>query len=346
MGLPRFRPMADLPQPLGTSTKGPAVPGHTAACATMLFEVNNLHIDMHLGTKAETYATIRMNRSSESSSNDWIQISRDPDTGIETVHAHFCGHAYDPHDHDEVLVGVTQQGVQQFRCHRITHRSTEGRVMLIEPGAVHDGYAPQDIGFTYAMLYLPQRWLSSMTGRLDSPNASGIGSAFRRTVATDDNLRDTIQHAFLALHFKEAKLARDQCLDELVRRLSAHTGAIVTPASNSSEQVIRARDFLHDQMSRDIGLDELAHHSGIDRFRLTRQFKRTFGLSPHAYLVRLRLRVARALLASGGVPSQVALDVGFSDQSHMGRWFQRAYRLSPAAYQSQCTNVLDRSPTP
>ncbi|GAB2791471.1 AraC family transcriptional regulator [Dyella kyungheensis] len=287
-----------------------------------------------------------MNNSREKSSDDWIRLSRDPDTGIETVHAHFRGHAYDPHDHDEVLVGVTQQGVQQFRCHRTTHRSTEGRVMLIEPGAVHDGYAPQEFGFTYAMLYLPQRWLASMAGRLDSVDASGMGSAFRKTVATDDKLRDTIQNAFLALHFKEAKLARDQCLDELVRRLSMHTSPTVTPASNSPDQVLLARDFLHDQMARDIGLDELTAHSGIDRFRLTRQFKRMFGLSPHAYLVRLRLRVARALLAGGGTPSQVALDVGFADQSHMGRWFQRAYRLSPAAYQSQCTNVLDRPLTP
>lgn len=287
-----------------------------------------------------------MKQGTENLSNDWIRISRDPDTGIETVHAHFRGHAYDPHDHDEVLVGVTQQGVQQFRCHRTTHRSTEGRVMLIEPGAVHDGYAPQDIGFTYAMLYLPQRWLSSMAGRLDAPDASGIGSAFRSTVATDDRLRDTIHNAFLALHFKEARLARDQCLDALVRRLSAHTGAIAAPAQGSPEQMLRARDFLHEHMSRDIGLDELAHQSGIDRFRLTRQFKRSFGLSPHAYLVRLRLRAARALLAGGAAPGQVALDVGFSDQSHMGRWFQRAYRLSPAAYQGQCTNVLDRPAAP
>ncbi|WP_230371321.1 helix-turn-helix domain-containing protein [Paludibacterium denitrificans] len=55
---------------------------------------------------------------------------------------------------------------------------------------------------------------------------------------------------------------------------------------------------------------------GIDRFRLTRQFKQVFGLSPHAYLVRLRLRTARALLASGREPALVAMDVGFADQSH------------------------------
>ncbi|MFP3608152.1 AraC family transcriptional regulator, partial [Paraburkholderia sp. SIMBA_053] len=32
---------------------------------------------------------------------------------------------------------------------------------------------------------------------------------------------------------------------------------------------------------------------------------------------------------------------GFSDQSHLGRWFHRAYRMTPAAYRRMCTNVPD-----
>lgn len=276
-------------------------------------------------------------------SDDWIHLCRDPVTGIESVHAHFRGHAYDPHDHDEALVGITQQGVQQFRCHRTVHRSTAGRVMLIEPGAVHDGHAPQDGGFTYAMLYLPQAWLVAKVRQLALPGESNIGAAFRKTVASDNRLHACIERAFTALHQREARLARDQSLDALVTQLARHLDRNESPSSSSLEQIQRVRDLLHDQMARDIGLDELAQQSGIDRFRLTRQFKRVFGQSPHAYLVRLRLRAARVLLVTGREPSQVALDVGFSDQSHLGRWFQRAYRLSPGAYQSQCTNVLDRT---
>jgi len=33
--------------------------------------------------------------------------------------------------------------------------------------------------------------------------------------------------------------------------------------------------------------------------------------------------------------------VGFADQSHLGRWFRRAYGLTPAAYRDLCTNVPD-----
>ncbi|MRV73578.1 helix-turn-helix domain-containing protein [Duganella sp. FT92W] len=273
---------------------------------------------------------------------DWINIRRDHETGIESVHAHFQGHAYDPHDHDEVLVGVTLQGVQQFSCHRALHTSTPGRSILIEPGAVHDGHAPEPQGFTYAMLYLPQAWVSGMTRRLGLGEVSAIEAAFRSTLADDVALRDAIQQAFLAIHQQEGRLARDQSLDHLIRLLSRHLCARrPSGAAEGMGAMLRARDYLHAHAGSDVGLDELATHAGIDRFRLTRQFKRAFGQSPHAYLVRLRLKVARALLARGKTPVDVAAETGFADQSHLGLWFRRAYRLTPAAYQRQCTNLTD-----
>lgn len=281
-------------------------------------------------------------RIQQTTPNDWIRIRRDQETGIESVHAHFRGHAYDPHDHDEVLVGITQQGVQQFRCRRSLHTSTPGRAILIEPGAVHDGHAPDGDGFTYAMLYLPQPWVADMMQRLGQWDISAIQPAFRSTLTGDAALTAAIQQAFIAVHHREGRLARDQSLDRMMGLLSRHLSVEASPVRcDSAAKMERVRDFLHDHMDRDIGLDELASHAGMDRFRLTRQFQRTFGQSPHAYLVRLRLRTARALLANGQEPAHVAIEVGFADQSHLGRWFQRAYRLTPAAYQRQCTNVLD-----
>lgn len=274
-------------------------------------------------------------------SSDWVDINRDEESGIESINAHFSGHAYDAHDHDEVLVGVTQQGLQRFNCHRTTHTSHPGRAILIEPGAVHDGHAPEAEGFTYAMLYLPQAWVSENMQRRGLGNISTLEAAFHNTLADDPQLSIAIQQAFFAVHHREGRLARDQTLDHLVALLARHISLRQPSAANDAlRQMYEVRDFLHDRMHLDIGLDELALHSGIDRFRLNRQFKQAFGQSPHAYLVRLRLRTARALLAQGKEPALVATQTGFADQSHMGRWFQRAYRLSPVAYQRRCTNVL------
>ncbi|ARJ42699.1 AraC family transcriptional regulator [Pantoea alhagi] len=277
----------------------------------------------------------------KSVNSDWINLQREPETGIESVHAHFYGHAYDPHDHDEMLVGVTQTGLQRFNCHRTLHTSSPGRVILIEPGAVHDGHAPNAEGFAYTMLYLPQAWLAAMLQRRGLGDISTLQAAFRHTLTDDPLLNNAIQQAFHAVHYNEGRLARDQSLDRLIDLLSRHLSLRPSLASGEAfQQMCRVRDYMHDGMAQDMGLDELARYAGIDRFRLTRQFQKAFGQSPHAYLVRLRLRTARMLLTQGFNPAEAAAQVGFADQSHFGRWFRRAYRITPAQYQHQCTNVL------
>jgi AraC-like DNA-binding protein len=49
------------------------------------------------------------------------------------------------------------------------------------------------------------------------------------------------------------------------------------------------------------------------------------------------------MLARGDLPVDVAASLGFADQSHLGRWFQRAYRITPAHYRKLCTNLPDVS---
>ncbi len=282
------------------------------------------------------------NQGTGGAADHWLSARHDRETGIETIRAHFKGHAYDPHDHDDVLVGVTEQGVQRFRCRRELHTSTPGNVILIEPGEVHDGHAPSPDGFTYSMLYLPQPWLAGRMGQL-AEGRPGQGSlGFRRTLDRDPGLATAITAAFGALHGGEGRLARDLALDGLVVRLAgvARHPPQARPVRQPAD-VARARDLLHARMAEDVGMDELAAAAGTDRFRLNRRFRQAVGLSPHAYMVRLRLRAARALLATGMAPAAVAAEVGFADQSHLGRWFRRAYRMTPAAYRRMCTDVPD-----
>ncbi|MFC6935645.1 helix-turn-helix domain-containing protein [Actinomadura yumaensis] len=117
----------------------------------------------------------------------------------------------------------------------------------------------------------------------------------------------------------------------MVRRAAT---APVRPAAPAATARIaeRARRRLHDAPLDDVPADELARAAGCSRFALYRAFQKAHGMSPSDYQRQLRLRAARALLASGEPIGDVAAGTGFADQSHLTRWFVRYFGVTPGAF--------------
>jgi AraC-like DNA-binding protein len=99
-----------------------------------------------------------------------------------------------------------------------------------------------------------------------------------------------------------------------------------------STDVYRVKEFLSTPESYACTLDDVARAANLNKFVLLRQFKRIVGISPHAFHLQMRISKARALLARGRQPSEVAAETGWADQSHFGRHFKRTTGLSPGKY--------------
>ncbi|MGY2293586.1 AraC family transcriptional regulator [Pseudomonas sp. SDO528_S397] len=276
----------------------------------------------------------------------WIDLAFDRETGIETLHAHFAGHAhaYDPHWHETYLIGFTEQGVQRFNSRRVRHDSTPGKVFMLEPGDIHDGDAPSPDGFTYRMLYLQPAWLERALDGLALPGCAAGLPSIGSVLHDDPELARATLFAFNALHKQDVRIVRDAALDMLLERLAVHMYRRPQPAAVSRAPMIarQARDYLMAYHEQDINLHTLAEACGTDRFRLTRAFKAAYGLAPHAWLIQLRLIRGRQMLAAGVQPVEVATRLGFADQSHLGRWFVRAYGMTPGAYQQRAIGASRR----
>lgn len=214
---------------------------------------------------------------------------------------------------------------------------------MLEPGEIHDGDAPSEEGFTYQMLYIEQAWLDKALAGLFENAPGDARLSFASTLTHNPVLARSIAQAFQCLHQGELRMVRQATLDNLLTELTRqlHWRSRSLPDPRQPLVAHRARDFMHAHGNEDIGLDDLAQITGVDRFRLTRAFKQAYGLSPHAYLVQWRLAQARQRLAAGELPAEVASALGFADQSHLGRWFQRAYRLTPSDYRKRCSNLPD-----
>jgi AraC-like DNA-binding protein len=141
--------------------------------------------------------------------------------------------------------------------------------------------------------------------------------------------------AAAALAAAESTLHAEQLLTQLLDRVVEAGLLVHEPDPEASGAVAAGRDYLAIHLSGRPTLTETAHAAGVDRFTLLRRFRRELNTTPHAYLVMLRLNRAQSRLAAGVPPADVAIECGFSDQAHLGRWFRRVHGITPTAYARQ-----------
>jgi len=97
-----------------------------------------------------------------------------------------------------------------------------------------------------------------------------------------------------------------------------------------------AREYISENLSHVISLDDLENITGQDRWQLSRDFRALYGTSPYRYLVLRRLDKARNMMLTGSSAAESAIACNFSDQSHMNRHFKKAFGLTPR----QLTNSI------
>ena len=99
--------------------------------------------------------------------------------------------------------------------------------------------------------------------------------------------------------------------------------------------LLRSRDLLHDRVHEPLQLREIASEVNVHPARLSRDFKRTFGLSPGEYLRCLRIELAtQRIEGTDESLAEIAATFGFADQAHLSRVFRKQMGLSPSRYRT------------
>jgi len=114
-------------------------------------------------------------------------------------------------------------------------------------------------------------------------------------------------------------------IDGLVSR---HVSAIVRRARGTlgKDVLERLRDYVLAHLDEPIEVAALAKVAGRSPFHFSRVFSRSVGVSPHRYVVHLRLQRAIELAREGRSSlAEIAVHTGFADQSHLSRWVRRVH---------------------
>ena len=117
----------------------------------------------------------------------------------------------------------------------------------------------------------------------------------------------------------------------LLRRYNIQEYSARDITGNPSNALIqRVIDYIHDNLDQQLTLAELSFIANMSSYHFARIFKRATGMAPHQYVIYTRIERAKDLLLQGKFSiAEVAMRVGFFDQSHFTRYFKRIVGVTP-----------------
>lgn len=263
--------------------------------------------------------------------------------GLVLSTGRFADFRFEPHYHLDFHVALVANGAQRQTFKGESLLLTPGSIQLMPAGEVHDGCAAQAQSYTLRTFRLSPSLLESVgqevTGRHHFPSQATVVLEDRKLATQLLGL-----HAGMAQPAKESLTAEIQVLElfEALFSRIRHPAPQVIKGRLTHQQMQRVRDFMEAHLADKLALDDLATLIGMDRFRFLKQFKNAVGMTPHAWLLRLRLETALKMihLRAGVSLAEVAHAVGFFDQSHFTRAFQSAYGTTPSSFQRSHGNFL------
>ncbi len=256
--------------------------------------------------------------------------------GLELLSAEYYRQNFARHTHEGYTVAVIERGAQRFYRTGGQHLANQDSIILVNADDVHTGQSATDYGWAYRAMYPTPEQFQTVCADLFE-GREGI-PYFPQAVVRDPELAAQMRLVFGQFRRSQDRLLNETLLYSVMTRLvlrHSRSRHQFREDATPNRALNLVREYLDDYPAADVSLEDLARLANLSAYYLVRQFKRHFGLPPHAYQVQARLRLARQLLQRGESPATVAADCGSHDQSHLSTHFKRAMGVPPGQYARQ-----------
>lgn len=247
---------------------------------------------------------------------------------IEVKEGAWKSYSIREHSHDELAIGFVEKGGSTITCNTLEFKIKEGQSILIPPGTIHL-CRPDDLRrYRFTMLYIDPDWFKAAF----KIEPAGIKPQIK---PLDDQAVEE-KDRFLAL-FKTGSDPLDMEVAAILFLGNFMFGSfdiqtLKLPSIDGQTELEGIRDYMDQNFSEQIQLDDLARISGMTKFSLLRKFKAYYKLSPHVYIINKRINLAKQLLLEGKTVARTAVTCGFFDQSHFAKTFRQYVGIAPVDY--------------
>lgn len=229
-------------------------------------------------------------------------------------------------------------GEHTFRHDKPDLKGHTGKLCLMPQGHVSRWHSPAPIQIAH--LYLPDELIRQEAERHLDIDAR-LANLQDLIYQDDENLKQAMLGLIGALtHRKKTDpLFCEEALYSVTSRLlecyrqDGQTSNKKSRGLSASHRVL-IKHHIHQHLEQKLTLESLAELVHLSPFHFARMFKQSFGDSPANYIIRQRIERAKALLKSDQPLSQLAVQCGFSHQSHLSNYFKKQTGVTPANYRA------------
>ncbi|OLL33672.1 AraC family transcriptional regulator [Burkholderia sp. SRS-W-2-2016] len=240
---------------------------------------------------------------------------------------------YAKHSHETFSIGAVTGGHSVYLNRHAREWIGAGAVVMMNPDDVHACNPVAGERWSYRMLHVDVAWFTKLQHELGF-NENHAFRAFSQIMTLDAALFDGLNRLCAILADDRADTLRKESaavtfFSDAQQKLNP---ARELPEHDASAQLARAAEFIAENCTRALKLDDVCKAADLSASHLIRAFKQRYGMTPHAYLINRRIQYSRAQLRRGRLIADVALDAGFADQAHLQRTFKRLVAATPGQY--------------
>ncbi|MEC1614164.1 AraC family transcriptional regulator [Bacillus mojavensis] len=263
--------------------------------------------------------------------NETRTLHLDPHLNIEAYRFKGIMQKFPNHFHDYYVIGFIEKGQRYLACQDQEYIINPGDLLLFNPRDTHSCEQIDGRTLDYRCINVMP---DVMVRAVEEITGAGHLPYFSHHVLFRHELTSSLQELHILISKEKQALRKEELflhlLEELIRRYSDVT--ILNSIPEPSDEIKMVCGFLEEHYAENVTLNDLSELTGWSKYHLLRSFTKQKGITPNSYLETIRINQAKKLLEQGVRPIDAAFQTGFSDQSHMTKFFKRQVGLTPKQY--------------
>lgn len=236
------------------------------------------------------------------------------------------------HFHEYYVIGFVEAGRRYLTCKNRDYIINAGDLLMFNPLDNHACHQIDDRPLDWRCVNISEDIMretaKQITGRDHLPK-------FTATVACRGEAMQPLRELHDLIMGRRTDCEKEEIFFFLIEQLmTEYTEPAAQSLSAMSREIQTACAYIENNFAEPITLGDLSKLSALNKYTLLRNFTKQRGVTPYQYLETIRVGEAKKLLEKGAEPLEAAMRTGFSDQSHLTKFFKKLIGLTPKQYKN------------